>query len=214
MDVGLRVSRFSPEKDASPYFQDFTVNVQETQTVLDALLRAWQQDPSLSFRRSCRSAICGSCAVRINGQPGLACQTLIKQATSNGRPITIEPLPHFRQLKDLVVDLEPFFESLKTVVPWLILNEQYDGRMSPEVARQLEDPATCILCGVCEGALEQATKVKSAGLVKGLRLAQDPRDALGMSRIRLADVPADVLRLFVRQLPDRCPKGIKITEVV
>jgi len=214
MEVLLRVSRFDPHRDTSSRLQEFMVAVEENQTVLDSLFEAWQQDPSLSFRRSCRSAICGSCAVRINGKPSLACQTLIGQATTDGKTITIEPLPHFRQLKDLVVDLEPFFESLKATIPWLILRDDYDGRMSADVSRKLEEPATCILCGVCEEALDKTGTVKSAGLVKGLRMAQDPRDALGMSRIRLMDVPADILRLFIKQLPDKCPKGIRITEVV
>ena len=214
MEVVLRISRFDPDKDTSPFFQKFTVSVEERQTVLDSLLLAWQQDPSLSFRRSCRSAICGSCAVRINGTPALACQTLIRTAGEDGH-ITIEPLPHFRQLKDLVVDLEPFFESLKAAaVPWLVLRDDYDGRMSPEVTRKLEDPATCILCGVCKAVLEKSGDIKPAGLVKALRLAQDPRDALGMDRIRLMDVPVDILKLFVAQLPEKCPKGIRMTEVV
>lgn len=212
MDVVLKICRFDPEKDMLPFFQEFAVSLEGSQTVLDALLLAWQQDSTLSFRRSCRSAICGSCAVRINGQPALACRTLIETARENGDTITIEPLPHFRQLKDLVVDLEPFFESLRATIPWLILREDYNGWMSPEVARQLEDPATCILCGICQAALEGNGEIKPASLVKALRLSQDPRDALGLHRIRLMQVPAEVLKLFIRKLPEKCPKGIKITE--
>ncbi len=79
MEVVLKICRFDPEKDIVPFFQEFAVSLEGSQTVLDALLLAWQQDPTLSFRRSCRSAICGSCAVRINGQPALACQTLISK---------------------------------------------------------------------------------------------------------------------------------------
>jgi succinate dehydrogenase / fumarate reductase iron-sulfur subunit len=86
--------------------------------------------------------------------------------------------------------------------------------MSPEVARKLENPATCILCGVCEGPLDMSGEIKPAGMVKALRLAQDPRDAVGMDRIRLMEVPDEILRLFIRKLPDTCPKGIRMTEVV
>ncbi len=211
MEVTLKICRFDPGEDISPYFQEFPVSVEGSQTVLDSLLLAWQQDPTFSFRRSCRSAICGSCAVRINGQPALACQTLISKATEDGGAITIEPLPYFRQLKDLVVDLEPFFASLRATIPWLILREDYEGWMSPEIARQLESPATCILCGLCQAALGETTEIKPATLVKALRLSQDPRDALGMHRIRLMQVPAEVLQLFLRRLPEKCPKGIKIT---
>ena len=211
MEVVLKICRFDPKEDISPFFQKFPVRMEGSQTVLDALLLAWQQDPTLSFRRSCRSAICGSCAVRINGQPALACQTLISKATENGDLITIEPLPHFQQLKDLVVDLEPFFESLRATIPWLILREDYEGWMSPEVAHRLESPATCILCGLCQADLGETEEIKPATLVKALRLSQDPRDALGMHRIRLMQVPAEVLQLFLRRLPEKCPKGIKIT---
>lgn len=210
MRVTLRISRFDPAKDLQPYLQEFVVEVEEKQTVLDALLRAWEQDPTLSFRRSCRSAICGSCALCINGRPALACQTLIQSALDSQGCITLEPLPHFRQLKDLVVDLEPFFESLKAVVPWVITRENHDGLMAPEIAKRLEGPATCILCGVCDAAMEQLGDVNPAALVKGLRLALDPRDALGAARLQLMKVPPEILKLFVKELPQKCPKGIKI----
>lgn len=212
MNVALKISRFDPGEDKAPHLQRFTVDVEPTQTVLDALLLAWQQDLSLSFRRSCRSAICGSCAVNINGRPALACQTLVEKVAGTGGVITVEPLSHFRQLKDLVVDLEPFFESLKAVVPWLILREDYGGRMSPEVARRLEHPATCILCGVCGTDSGAPGGPQPVGLVKALRLAQDPRDALGAHRLRLLQIPPEVLRLFIRELPEKCPKGIEIVQ--
>ena len=208
METVLKICRFDPEQNPSPYFQEFAMRLEGTQTVLDALLLAWQQDPSLSFRRSCRSAICGSCAVRINGQAALACQTLMQKAATAGKPVIVEPLPHFRQLKDLVVDLEPFFESLKAVAPWLLLREDYDGRMAPEVARRLENPATCILCGICHADLDEAGELKPAAVVKALRLAGDPRDALGIHRLRLLQMPPEVLTLFIKRLPEKCPKGI------
>ena len=120
MSLSLKICRFDPEVDREPYFQEFRVEIAGHQTVLDVLLEAWRQDPGLSFRRSCRSAICGSFAVTINGTPRLACQNLIREIAGNNGRITIQPLAYFRQLKDLVVDLEPLFDSLKAVVPWLI----------------------------------------------------------------------------------------------
>lgn len=210
MEVTLKICRFTPESDAVPYFDKFTVSVSDHQTVLDALLLAWQQDPGLSFRRSCRSAICGSCAMLINGQPTLACQTLLRNVAASEGLVILEPLPHFRQLKDLVVDLEPLFESLKAVVPWLVLRGDYNGRMEPEVSRNLENPASCIICGICHGDLGAEVDIKPVGVVKAMRLAQDPRDALGEHRIRLLQLPLEVLRLFVGQLPRHCPKVIEI----
>jgi succinate dehydrogenase / fumarate reductase, iron-sulfur subunit len=210
MEIVVKICRFDPDQDSVPYFQEFAMSLEGTQTVLDALLSAWHEDPSLSFRRSCRSAICGSCAVRINGVAALACQTLLHKALSSGEPIVLEPLPHFRQLKDLVVDLEPFFESLKVAVPWLVMGDGYEGRMAPEVARRLEDPATCILCGICQADRDEIRQMKPAALVKTLRFAQDPRDAMGIHRLRLLEAPPEVLRLFLENLPEKCPRGIRI----
>lgn len=212
MDVTLNICRYNPQTDQQHYFQEFTVAVEPYQTVLDAMLKAWEQDPGLSFRRSCRSAICGSCACTINGRPSLACQTLISSAVGEDRRILLEPLPHFRQLKDLVVDLEPFFNSLKAVVPWLLTKDQHDGLMDPELARKMESTATCILCGVCDGAAELSCDIKPAALVKGLKHSMDPRDALGSARLQLMNVPPEVIKLFMKNLPEQCPKKITITE--
>ncbi len=210
MDVVLKICRFNPDTDVSSHIQEFTVGIEENRTVLDALLLAWEQDPTLSFRRSCRSAICGSCAILINGGPALACQTLIRTAAADGGTVTLGPLPHFRQLKDLVVDLEPLFESLKAAVPWLLLDDRYNGRMAPEAVGKIENPATCILCGICQADLGPA-EIKPAGVVKALRFAMDPRDALGEHRLRLLQLPPEVLRLFIKELPRNCPKGIDMS---
>lgn len=212
MEVALKICRFDPETDHKPYFQDFTVSVEEKETVLDALFQARTQDPGLSFRRSCRSAICGSCAVAINGKPALACHTLIRDVASREGCVMVEPLPHFRQIKDLVVDLEPFFESLKTVLPWVITRPDHNGKMSPEAARAIEGPATCILCGVCDAAVTAPGETKPAAVVKGVRLALDPRDTLGAIRRQLMNLSPEVLKLFIGELPEKCPKKIAVPE--
>lgn len=214
MNAVLNINRFNPNTDQQPYFKEYHVEIQEHETVLDALLKAWQQDPCLSFRRSCRSTICGSCACCINGVPGLACQSIIRDALGDDGRITLEPLPHFRQLKDLVVDFEPFFESLKAVIPWVITRDDYNGCMAPKESKKLESPITCILCGVCDAAMEDAGEIKPAALVKGLRLTMDPRDNLGKHRKNLMKVPPEVLKLFIKELPEKCPKGIKIPQVL
>ncbi len=213
MELLLKIYRFDPGRDRASYFQEFEIALSPEKTVLDSLFLAWEQDPSLSFRRSCRSSICGSCAVAINGRPALACQTLIGKAMENAGAIVVEPLPHFRVLKDLVVDLEPFFESMKAALPWLIPRADYDGKMSPEVSRKLEDPATCILCGVCNAVFSEKGEIRPAALVKAMRMAMDPRDALGFSRIRLLETPPEILKLFIQQLPETCPKGIRIAQM-
>ena len=210
MLVRFKISRFDPEKDTEPRFQAFELELEGHQKILDALLAASSQEPSLSFRRSCRSAICGSCAVSVNGRPALACHMLISDAAAQGSPVVIEPLPGLRQLKDLVVDLEPFFESLRAVVPWVVSNEGQAAALTQAQSALVQRPATCILCGACETALPAGTETRPAALVKGCRLALDPRDRLGAARMALMNVPDAVLRLFVKDLPSVCPKGVDI----
>lgn len=115
-------------------------------------------------------------------------------------------------MKDLVVDPEPFFESFKAIVHWVITRPEHDGRMSPEAARAIESPATCVLCGVCNAAVELPGELQPAAVVKGLRLALDPRDALGAARLRLGNLPPEKFSLFIKSLPEKCPKKITIPE--
>lgn len=212
MEVTLKIYRFNPEVNQNPYFQDFIVSANEKETVLDALFKAWQQDTSLSFRRSCRSAICGSCALVINGKPSLACHTLIRDVLCNDGLITLEPLPHYRQIKDLVVDLEPFFESLKFIVPWVITRPDHNGYMSPKAAWAIENPATCILCGICNVTTGLTNGIKPVAVVKSLRLAIDPRDRLGATRLQLINLPPKVIESFIKELSEKCPKKITLPE--
>ncbi|MFB0536076.1 MAG: succinate dehydrogenase/fumarate reductase iron-sulfur subunit, partial [Anaerolineae bacterium] len=165
------------------------------------------QDGSLAFRHSCRSGICGSCAVMINSQPKLACQTKLAEVAEDGL-IRLEPLASFRVLRDLVVDIDPFLESLKAIVPWLVLRPNHDGRMSPQALAEIEAVGICILCGACEVSETQAG-TGLASLARTYRLALDPRDALGPERIKLA---ADLGLLKwppYEGFAAECPKGIE-----
>src|SRR3972149_11400924 len=113
-NVTLRIQRFNKEIDAKPHFKNYKIEIKGGETVLDTLIKIKETiDGTLTFRRSCRSAICGSCAVRINGKAMLACNTQVKDIATDGDTILIEPLKHFNLIRDLVVDLEPFIEGLK-----------------------------------------------------------------------------------------------------
>ncbi|MBW6485209.1 MAG: 2Fe-2S iron-sulfur cluster binding domain-containing protein [Syntrophobacterales bacterium] len=214
MQLRLIIERFDPQTNDAAYRQTFTVDWERHETVLDVLLKARRQDPALAFRRSCRSGICGSCAMQIGNISRLACQTLVRDVTGDGGELEIKPLPGFRQLKDLVVDLEPFFAALKRVLPWVITGPHHDGLISPEVSARIETPATCILCGVCDAAIPQNGPVTSAALVKNVRLAVDPRDALGSERMKSAGLTGEGLQTFRELLANICPKGIKLPPVV
>src|SRR5690606_37435011 len=118
MQVHMRIQRFNPEVDSKPYFEAYGVEVVPTNRVLDALNKVkWFRDGTLTYRRSCAHCVCGSDAMRINGRNRLACKVLIRDV---GTDITIEPLVGFRVIRDLVVDMEPFFNAYKSVMPFLI----------------------------------------------------------------------------------------------
>src|ERR1700712_919912 len=120
--VTLIVRRFDPDVDAEPYWQDFDLEMYGTDRVLDALHKIkWEQDGSLTFRRSCAHGVCGSDAMRINGRNRLACKTLMKDLDIT-KPIYVEAIKGLPLEKDLVVDMEPFFDSYREVQPFLVAN--------------------------------------------------------------------------------------------
>ena len=122
MQVTFRVRRFDPDSHpAVPRYQEYTLEMTESNTVLDGLIRIREEmDGTLGLRCSCRSAICGSCAMRINGQAGLACNTLIIHALPrDGGPIVVEPAGNLEVQKDLIVDFAPFWSKVRSVQPWL-----------------------------------------------------------------------------------------------
>ena len=213
MQLTLNIARFNPLTDTASYLKEYTVDWEQHETVLDLLMKAWQQDPSLSFRRSCRSSICGSCAMFIEDGPRLACQTLVRELCKDGGSLTLKPLPGFRQLKDLVVDLDPFFEALKQVLPWVLTIPEHNGLVAPEASQSIEGPATCILCGICDAAIPVKSGVRPAAQVKNLRIAVDPRDALGLQRIKITGLTGEGLNTFRQLLVQVCPKQIEIPVV-
>src|SRR5215813_13240388 len=119
MNVLMRIKRYDPERNSKPYWAEYQVDVDPIDRLLDALNSVkWTQDGTLTYRRSCAHGVCGSDAMRINGRNRLACKVLIKEVGSTH--ITIEPMLGFKIIKDLVVDLEPFFEKYRSITPYLI----------------------------------------------------------------------------------------------
>jgi succinate dehydrogenase / fumarate reductase iron-sulfur subunit len=210
MKLLLGVARFNPESDKNAGIDEYIVDWEQHETVLDVLFKAWHQDPSLSFRRSCRSGICGSCAMYIQDKPRLACQTLVANLIKDNGSLTLKPLPGFRRVKDLVVDLDPFFDALKSVIPWVLTIAEHNGLMKPEDSWLVESPATCILCGICDAGITVASDIRPAALVKNIRMAVDPRDSLGTERIKLAGLTEEGLNTFKSLLQQICPKRIEI----
>src|SRR5438874_5038942 len=149
MNVLVRIKRFDPEKDKKPYWADYRVEVDPIDRLLDAMNTIkWTLDGSLTFRRSCAHGVCGSDAMRINGKNRLACKTLIRDVNPS-KPITVEPIKGLPVLKDLVVDMEPFFSAYRSVMPFLVTtgNEPSRERLQSQEDRdRFDDTTKCILC--------------------------------------------------------------------
>src|SRR5229473_8239552 len=150
MNVLVRIKRYDPEKDKKPYWADYRVEADPIDRLLDAMNTIkWTMDGSLTYRRSCAHGVCGSDAMRINGRNRLACKVLIKDLPER---ITIEPMLGFTVIKDLVVDLEPFFEKYRSIVPYLVNDDppgETERLQSPEDRAKYDDGTKCILCAAC-----------------------------------------------------------------
>ncbi len=211
----VAVQRFNADIDREAHWQTYTVEISDSQTVLDALLViADTIDPTLAFRRTCRSGICGSCAAMVNGRSCLLCQLSMAEA-ARGRAdatVRVEPLSGFRVLRDLVVDMDPFFSQFDRSGAWLIPDPAYDGLLSAEISGRLWPAMTCVMCGICSRGQEEGSSPHPAVVSRVLSLAHDPRDAHGRTRLARLDEQPD--RDFAERLRTVCPKGVDVRALV
>ena len=221
MDVTLRVQRFDPEAaDPKPFWEDFQVDIEDSGTVLDALIKVREdKDGTFSLRCSCRSSICGSCAMRINGHAGLACKTQASTAMQEG-VITVEPAGNMPVVKDLVVDFDGFWDKIMEIEPYLKPEgpePEAEYIASNESMRHLSDVTACIMCGACVSdctVMEvDPSFLGPAALAKAYRFTADPRDGdeNGVSKDRLIELnkPSgmwDCTRCM--ECVQVCPKGV------
>jgi succinate dehydrogenase / fumarate reductase iron-sulfur subunit len=222
MELKLKIFRFDPQKDEKPYYQTFAVTAQPTDRLLDCLNRIrWEQDPTLSFRMSCAHGICGSDGMRINGICGLPCQKLVKDFPGE---VLLEPLPVFRVIKDLVVDLVPFLEKYNSIKPYLITKTappEKERRQSPEQQAKLETSVRCILCACCTASCpvnqkkETEKYVGPAALVRAFRYLFDSRDEGSEERIALLDHKDGAWGCqTLWKCTEVCPKKIPVTQQI
>ncbi|WP_338825789.1 Fumarate reductase iron-sulfur subunit [Moorella thermoacetica] len=216
--ITFNIQRYNPDSGRMPGKQEFKLNVAPGQTILDCLNYIKETlDASLAFRSSCRMGICGSCAMMINGFPRLACQT---QVLSLGKDvITIEPLPNYPLIKDLVVDLTPLFDRHRRVKPYLITSPG-KGTDAPreylQTAQEQEQYlqfAYCLKCGICLAACPTvATDDEFLGpqaLTQAYRYNTDTRDAGRGERIKIVDSSHGVWRCHMAgACAEACPKGV------
>ncbi len=221
VDVELRVKRYDPERDKKPHWQTFHVRVKAFRSVvLDALHAAkWHHDGTLSFRRSCAHGVCGSDAMVINGANTLACQALIED---HGPVVTVEAIRGLPVIKDLVVDMEPFFAQYRAVLPYLINSDDpgYRERLqSAEERARYDDTTKCILCAACTTSCPvywgNSGYVGPAAIVNAHRFVFDSRDQAAEQRLDILNQRSGVWRCRTAfNCSEACPRGIKVTHAI
>jgi succinate dehydrogenase / fumarate reductase iron-sulfur subunit len=220
MQLRIRIRRFNPEQDASPHWKEYTVEVEPTDRVLDALHAVkWHRDGSLAFRRSCAHGICGSDAMMINGRNYLACKVLIKDLK---QPITVEPMRAFPVVKDLVVDMEGFFQKYRAVKPYLMTEDpapEKERPQSPQERERYDDTTKCILCGVCTTACPSfwanSKFLGPAAIVQAHRFIFDSRDHGQAQRLAVLNEASGVWRCrTVFNCTEACPRDIHVTKAI
>ncbi|MEA2508426.1 MAG: succinate dehydrogenase / fumarate reductase, iron-sulfur subunit [Actinomycetota bacterium] len=222
MDVRLEILRFDPEKDPEPHFESYTVQAEPMNTLLACLHSIkWYQDSSLALRRSCAHGVCGSDAMLINGHNALACKALVRDLK---QPIRVEPLRGLPMVKDLVVDMDPFFDGYLAVKPWLITDDkerepERERIQSPEDRQRFDDTTKCILCAACTTSCPifwaDEQYVGPAAIVNAHRFIFDSRDAGGRERLEILSQKDGAFKCRTAfNCTAACPRGIKVTRAI
>jgi succinate dehydrogenase / fumarate reductase iron-sulfur subunit len=233
MDVTLKVRRYNPEADTEPHWESYTVSAQPTDRILDALHKVkWEIDGTLTFRRSCAHGICGSDAMRINGRNRLACKTLVKDLDAftqmgdgtlgSGKAITVEPIKGLPVLKDLVVDMDPFFDAYRSVMPFLITTGHEPTRerlQSPADRARYDDTTKCILCAACTTSCPvywtDGQYFGPQAIVGAHRFIFDSRDEGAAQRLDILNDTEGVWRCRTTfNCTEACPRGIEVTKAI
>jgi succinate dehydrogenase / fumarate reductase, iron-sulfur subunit len=221
MDLQFKIFRLDPDVDSEPRFQDYRVTADPWERILDCLNRIkWEQDGTLGYRMSCGHGVCGSDAMKINGRCALACQRLVKDY--QGTEVILEPLPTYKVIKDLIVDLDPFFEKVKAIRPYLI-----GSGSAPEKERlqghgdnlKLNEVIRCILCACCTASCpvtsENEKFLGPAPLVWAFRYVFDTRDDQTSERLEQLDSPDGAWGCVNHFECTRvCPKEIPVTKSI
>ena len=222
LSVTLRIRRFDPEQDTDPFWQDFTVDAFATDRILDVLHKIkWEEDGTLTFRRSCGHGICGSDAMRINSKNRLACKTLVKDLPTK-KPITVEAIKGLPLEKDLVVDMEPFFAAYREVKPFLITkgHEPTRERVQSVADRaRFDDTTKCILCAACTTSCpvfwNDEQYFGPAAIVNAHRFIFDTRDDAAVERLEILNDKEGVWRCRTAfNCTEACPRGIEVTKAI
>jgi succinate dehydrogenase / fumarate reductase iron-sulfur subunit len=225
MEVTLRIQRFNPENDKKPWWGEYKLSeVDPTSQVLDLLHRVkWEQDGTLSLRRSCAHGICGSDAMLINGVKCLACKILVRDLVKGeSGVIAVAPIIGLPVVKDLVVDMEPFFDHYRAVMPYFVNDEEAGDReryQSQEDRALFDDTTKCILCAACTTSCpsfwSRGEYVGPAAIVQAHRFIFDSRDQAGGERLAILSDKDGAWRCrTIFNCTSACPREIEVTRAI
>ncbi|MCS6988742.1 MAG: succinate dehydrogenase iron-sulfur subunit [Chloroherpetonaceae bacterium] len=219
MQLEVSIKRFNPEIDGAPHWETYKVEADPMERVLDVLNKIkWEQDGTLTYRKSCAHGVCGSDAMMINGENRLACVTLVKDLKTT--KLKIEPVPGASVIKDLVIDMTRFWKSYETIMPYLCNDdpppetERYQSAQDQEL---IEESTRCILCGACTFSCPSTWSDEEylgpAALLKAYRFIFDSRDQAADQRLRIIDNNKGLWKCYtIFNCVQACPKEIDITK--
>lgn len=222
----LKVSiyRYNPDKDKKPYMQDYEVDTKgKDMMILDVLQLIKEQDPTLVYRRSCREGVCGSDGMNINGKNGLACITHLSSVVKKNRKLKLTPLPGLPVIRDLVIDMNLFYQQYEKIKPYLINNTPppaIERLQSPEDRDKLDGLYECILCACCSTSCPSFwwnpdKFVGPSGLLQAYRFIIDSRDTARSERLANLTDPFSVFRCRgIMNCVQVCPKGLNPTKAI
>lgn len=217
----FNIYRYNPEVDKQPYYQDYELtDLPEGTMLLEALLQIKEQDPSLSFRRSCREGVCGSDGMNVNGVNRLACVTNLSEL---GDYVELRPLPGLEVIRDLIIDMELFYKQYRAVKPYLIGVEpepEVERLQTPKQRELLDGLYECILCGCCSTSCPSFwwnpdKFLGPAALLQASRFIEDSRDSATQERLEQLD---DAYKLYrchsIMNCVQVCPKDLNPTKAI
>ncbi|WP_308568218.1 succinate dehydrogenase iron-sulfur subunit [uncultured Providencia sp.] len=226
MKLQFSIYRYNPDVDNAPRMQDYTLEVPEGRDMmlLDALIQIKEQDPTLSFRRSCREGVCGSDGLNMNGKIGLACITPLSALIRGGKKIVIRPLPGLPVVRDLIIDMTQFYTQYEKIRPYLINDNKNpparENLQTPAQREKLDGLYECILCACCSTSCPSFwwnpdKFIGPAGLLAAYRFLIDSRDTETDSRLDDLNDAFSVFRCHsIMNCVNVCPKGLNPTKAI
>lgn len=222
LPYNFKIFRFNPDLDKKIHYDTFKKNYPRGTTVLEALMDIQEtEDDSLAFRFSCRSAVCGSCGMLVNGAPVLACR--IQLTNLMGDQVLVEPLPNMEIIKDLIVEMKPFWDTYRRIEPWLHVNgdpvPEKERLQSPGDVKKIDPYINCILCACCYGSCpilgHEDEYLGPAAIAKLFRFMRDSRDQRGSQFLEKVDNLRGLWACHtIFRCIDACPKEIRPTDTI